>query len=130
MNLSHGREYSIVPYRGQYYLRISSKTETSTAEVFSVVQKEGSRTVTRNVTCYSLEVVIAVGHRENSERGAQFRQWAISILQHYIHKGFVLDGDRFKYGSRFSIRHFDDLLEEIRDIHSSERMMYQMSQRI
>jgi hypothetical protein len=74
---------------------------------------------------YSLEAIIAVGYRVNSERGTQFRQWATTILQKYIHKGFALDGDRFKYGSRFSARFFDDLLEEIRDIRSSERMAYQ-----
>jgi hypothetical protein len=74
---------------------------------------------------YSLEAIIAVGYRVNSERGTQFRQWAIAILQEYIHKGFALDSDRFKYGSRFSTRYFDDLLEEIRDIRSSERMLYQ-----
>ena len=74
---------------------------------------------------YSLEAIIAVGYRVNSERGTQFRQWAISILQQYIHKGFAMDSDRFKYGSRFSTRYFDDLLEEIRDIRSSERMLYQ-----
>ncbi|MCX5880432.1 MAG: virulence RhuM family protein [Deltaproteobacteria bacterium] len=74
---------------------------------------------------YSLEAIIAVGYRVNSERGTQFRQWAISILQKYIHKGFAIDSDRFKYGSRFSTRYFDELLEEIRDIRSSERMAYQ-----
>jgi len=74
---------------------------------------------------YSLEAIIAVGYRVNSERGTQFRQWAITILQQYIHKGFVLDSNRFKYGSRFSTRFFDDLLEEIRDIRNSERMLYQ-----
>ncbi len=99
--------------------------ESATAEDFSVVQMEGSREVTRTITCYSLEAIIAVGYRVNSERGTQFRQWAISILQQYIHKGFAIDGDRFKYGSRFSTRYFDGLLEEIRDIRSSERMAYQ-----
>jgi hypothetical protein len=74
---------------------------------------------------YSLEAIIAVGYRVNSERGTQFRQWAISILQQYIHKGFAIDSARFKYGSRFSTRYFDELLEEIRDIRSSERMLYQ-----
>jgi hypothetical protein len=99
--------------------------ENLTTEVFSVVQKEGNREVSRNVICYSLEAIIAVGYRVSSERGAQFRQWAITILQQYIHKGFAVDSDRFKYGSRFSTRFFDDLLEEIRDIRSSERMAYQ-----
>jgi len=98
---------------------------SATAEDFSVVQTEGSREVTRTITCYSLEAIIAVGYRVNSERGTQFRQWAISILQQYIHKGFAIDSDRFKYGSRFSMRYFDELLEEIRDIRSSERMAYQ-----
>jgi len=74
---------------------------------------------------YSLEAIIAVGYRVNSQRGTQFRQWAITILQKYIHKGFAIDSNRFKYGSRFSARYFDDLLEEIRDIRASERMVYQ-----
>jgi hypothetical protein len=99
--------------------------EEATAEEFSVVQREGNRDVTRKVFCYSLEAIIAVGYRVNSERGTQFRQWATTILQQFIHKGFALDSDRFKYGSRFSARFFDDLLEEIRDIRSSERMAYQ-----
>jgi hypothetical protein len=99
--------------------------EMATTEEFSVVQREGDREVARKVGCYSLEAIIAVGYRVNSERGTQFRQWATTILQQYIHKGFALDSDRFKYGSRFSARFFDDLLEEIRDIRSSERMAYQ-----
>lgn len=99
--------------------------ETATTEYFSVVQIEGSREVARKVKSYSLEAVIAVGYRVNSVRGTEFRQWAITILQQYIHKGFAIDSDRFKYGSRFSTRFFDDLLEEIRDIRSSERMAYQ-----
>jgi len=99
--------------------------ESATTEDFSVVQTEGNRDVTREITFYSLEAIIAVGYRVNSERGTQFRQWAIAILRQYIHKGFVIDSYRFKYGSRFSTRFFDDLLEEIRDIRSSERMAYQ-----
>ncbi len=74
---------------------------------------------------YSLEAIVAVVYRMNSERGIQFLQWAISILQQYNHKGFAIDSDRFKYGSRFSTRYFDDLLEGIQDIRSSERMAYQ-----
>jgi len=74
---------------------------------------------------YSLEAIVAVGYRVNSERGTQFRQWATAILKNYIHKGYALDSDRFKYGSRFSARYFDELYEEIKDIRSSERMLYQ-----
>lgn len=96
-----------------------------TTEDFSVVQNEGNRAIQRKVKMYSLEAIIAVGYRVNSERGTQFRQWATGILKNYIHKGFALDTDRFTYGSRFSTRYFDELYEEIRDIRTSERMLYQ-----
>ncbi len=74
---------------------------------------------------YSLEAILATGYRVSSSRGTEFRQWATGILHTYIYKGFALDSDRFKYGSKFDARFFDDLLEEIRDIRSSERMAYQ-----
>ncbi len=100
-------------------------TQESTCKDFLQVQKEGVREVSRNLTFYSLEAIIAVGYRVSSDRGTQFRQWATTILQKYIHKGFAVDKDRFKYGSKFSTKFFDELLEEIRDIRSSERMAYQ-----
>lgn len=99
--------------------------EKSTIEDFSVVQIEGAREVTRNTKMYSLEAIIAVGYRINSDRGREFRVWATSILKNYIQKGYALDSDRMKYGSRFSSRYFDDLYEEIREIRTSERKMYQ-----
>ena len=96
--------------------------EDSVCASFAHTAEDGKEYQTK---FYSLEAIIAVGYRVNSERGIQFRQWAISILQQYIHKGFAIDSNRFKHGSRFSTRYFDDLLEEIRDIRSSERMLYQ-----
>jgi len=99
--------------------------QKSTNEEFSVVQKEGEREISRKVSFYSLEAIIAVGYRVNSERGTQFRQWATGILKNYIHKGYALDSNRMKYGSRFSTRYFDELYEEIKDIRTSERMIYQ-----
>ena len=99
--------------------------KSSTTEEFSVVQNEGGREIKRKTYFYSLEAIIAVGYRVNSERGTQFRQWATEILKSYIHKGYALDSNRFKYGSRFSARYFDELYEEIKDIRSSERMLYQ-----
>lgn len=99
--------------------------ESATAEDFSVVQREGAREVERKVKMYSLEAIIAVGYRVNSERGVQFRQWATGILKSYIHKGYALDVNRMKYGSRFSARYFDELYEEIKDIRTSERMVHQ-----
>lgn len=97
----------------------------ATTEEISVVQKEGQRAVKRNVTFYSLEAIIAIGYRVNSARGTQFRIWATDKLKSYILKGFALDKDRFIKGTRFSSRYFDELLEEIREIRASERMVYQ-----
>ena len=99
--------------------------QSATCKDFLQVQKEGKREVERNTSFYSLEAIIAVGYRVNSERGTQFRQWATEILKSYIHKGYALDINRMKYGSRFSTRYFDELYEEIKDIRSSERMLYQ-----
>ncbi|MCX6726190.1 MAG: virulence RhuM family protein [Candidatus Shapirobacteria bacterium] len=99
--------------------------QRSTTEDFSAVQKEGEREVSRRLTFFSLEAIIAVGYRVSTERGTQFRQWATGILKNYIHKGYALDSSRMKYGSRFSRRYFDELYEEIKDIRTSERMMYQ-----
>jgi len=97
----------------------------STCKDFLQVRKEGGREIKRNTFVYSLEAIIAVGYRINSERGRDFRVWATEILKNYIHKGYVLDSDRMKYGSRFSTRYFDELYEEIKDIRTSERRIYQ-----
>jgi hypothetical protein len=99
--------------------------QNTTSEDFSVVQKEGNRQIKRKIKFYSLEAIIAVGYRVNSNRGKEFRIWATQILKNYIHKGYALDSDRMKYGSRFSTRYFDELYEEIKDIRTSERMIYQ-----
>jgi hypothetical protein len=99
--------------------------EAATTEEFSVVRQEGKRQVKRNITFYSLEAIIAIGYRVNSSRGTQFRTWAAEKLKNYILKGFAIDGDRFKYGTRFDARYFEELLEEIREIRASERMVYQ-----
>ena len=99
--------------------------QNTTCKEFLQVQIEGNREVKRDTYYYSLEVIISVGYRVSSERGSQFRQWATGILKEYIHKGFALDGNRMKYGSRFSTRYFDELYEEIKDIRTSERKMYQ-----
>jgi hypothetical protein len=97
----------------------------ATTEEISVIQKEGQREVKRNVTFYSLEAIIAVGYRVNTQRGTHFRQWATDKLKNYILKGFALDSERFKHGSRFDRRYFDELLEEVREIRASERLSYQ-----
>lgn len=99
--------------------------EKSTTEFFSVVQKEGNRNVTRNVKCYNLDAIIAVGYRVNSKKATRFRQWATKTLKEYIIKGFVLNDDMLKNGKPFGKDYFDELLERIREIRASERRAYQ-----
>lgn len=76
----------------------------------------------RPTKLYSLDLIISVGYRVNSKRGTQFRIWATQNLKDYMIKGFVLDDRRFK--ERGADRYFDELLDRIRDIRSSERMFY------
>jgi hypothetical protein len=96
--------------------------KNSVVEDYSVTASDGKKYKTKH---YSLEAIIAVGYRVNTTRGTQFRTWATDKLKNYIFKGFAIDKDRFIKGSRFDARFFDDLLEEIREIRASERMVYQ-----
>jgi hypothetical protein len=97
----------------------------ATTEIFSVVQKEGERSVTRNVKCYNLDAIIAVGYRINSKKATRFRQWSTKTLKEYITKGFVLNDEMLKNGRSFGKDYFDELLERIREIRASERRAYQ-----
>ena len=81
-----------------------------------------------SVAYYNLDAIISVGYRVNSIRGTQFRIWATQQLSELMRKGFVLDKERLKNppikGATALPDHFDDLLEQIRDIRASERRMY------
>ena len=75
----------------------------ATIRNFRIVQKEGSREVARNVEFYNLDAIIAVGFRVNSTRAIQFRQWAIGVLRDFAIRGYVLDKERLKNGSFFTV---------------------------
>lgn len=102
--------------------------ESSTCKDYLQVRNEGSRKVKRQVKHYNLEAIIAVGFRVRSKRGTQFRRWANTRLQEFLVKGFVMDDERLKNppiaGSSPVPDYFDELLERIRDIRSSERRVY------
>lgn len=72
---------------------------------------------------YNLDVIISVGYRVNSHRGTQFRIWATQRLREYLVKGFILDDERLKSGNQPN--YFQELLDRIRDIRSSEKIFYQ-----
>jgi hypothetical protein len=74
---------------------------------------------------YNLETIIAVGYRVRSPRGTQFRRWATERLNEYLVKGFTMDDDRLKAVRNIGSDYFDELLERIRDIRSSEKRFYQ-----
>ena len=99
--------------------------EEATTELFSIVQNEGQRNVTRKVKCYNLDAIIAVGYRVNSKKATRFRQWATITLKEYITKGFVLNDDMLKNGKPLGKHDFEVLLERLREIRASERRAYQ-----
>lgn len=90
-----------------------------------IVRKEGSRAVKRSVMFYCLPIILAVGYRVHSHRGTQFRRWATERLNEYLVKGFTMDDERLKQGVNIGSDYFDEILERIRDIRSSEKRFYQ-----
>ena len=83
--------------------------QDSTARKIRVVQKEGSRDVSRDIDFYNLDAIIAVGYRVNSFQATQFRIWATKMLREFIIKGFILDDERLKQGKHFGKDYFDQL---------------------
>ena len=78
-----------------------------------------------NTKYYNLDMIISIGFRVNSKVAIKFRTWANSIIKEYMIKGFTLNDDRFINGTKFDSRYFDELLERIKAIRTSERMAYQ-----
>lgn len=88
-------------------------------------RRTGSDGKEYNTKFYSLEAVISVGFRTNSEKAIVFRRWASAILKDFSIRGYVMDKERLKNGSFLNEEYFEHLLEEIREIRASERKFYQ-----
>ena len=98
----------------------------ATIRRYRIVQTEGGREIAREVEHYNLDAILAVGFRVRSHRGTQFRQWALGRLHEYLVKGFTMDDERLKNPPGKGHKdYFDEQLERIRDIRSSERRFYQ-----
>jgi len=96
--------------------------ENSVIRNFRITAADGKNYPTN---LYNLDAIIAVGYRVNSLQATQFRIWATKTLREFMIKGFVLDDERLKQGKRFGKDYFEELLERIREIRTSERRFYQ-----
>ena len=97
-------------------------TKEATVRKFRTVQTEGNRSVEREVEYYNLDMIISLGYRIKSKIATQFRQWATKHLNEYIRKGFTMDDERLKQAGGGD--YWKELLARIRDIRSSEKVMY------
>lgn len=96
--------------------------EESTCRKFRQVRQEGARQVEREMTYYNLDMILSIGYRVRSLVASRFRQWATERLAEYLYKGFTMDDERLKQlgGGGY----WKELLNRIRDIRSSEKVMY------
>ncbi|MGO3813162.1 RhuM family protein, partial [Mesonia sp.] len=97
-------------------------TPEATVRKIRTVQKEGNREVSRALDYYNLDMIIALGYRINSKIATRFRQWATQRLKEYIVKGFTMDDERLK--NLGGGNYWKELLDRIRNIRSSEKVMY------
>ena len=96
--------------------------EEATCRKFRQVRQEGKRQVEREMTYYNLDMILSVGYRVRSLIASRFRQWATERLTEYLYKGFTMDDERLKQLG--GAGYWKELLNRIRDIRSSEKVMY------
>lgn len=114
-----------IPTINEHLKNIFSTNELQADSVirnFLITADDGKQYNTKH---YSLEAIIALGYRINSERATNFRRWATQVLKDFTLRGYVLDDVRLKNGAYLSKQYFKDLILEIRDIRESERNFYQ-----
>ena len=104
---------------------ISSKELFKDDLKFSAESAQNSKKGGRPEIWYNLDAIISIGYRVNSKEATRFRIWSRGILKQYMRKGYVLNKELLINGGRFTDEYFEQLLEEIRDIRSSERKVYQ-----
>ena len=109
-----------------YHLKqINDTGELHLSDVIRKIQIPSEKWDEQGVLLYNLDAIIAVGYRVNSYEATQFRIWARGVLKEYIIKGFVMDDERLKGKNPFGADYFEELLDRIREIRTSERRYYQ-----
>jgi hypothetical protein len=116
-----------IPTINEHIKNILSDGELDEATIreFLIVQNEGARQIERRVKHYNFQMVLAIGYRVRSNVGIHFRTWASKVLTEYSKKGFAMNDERLKNPQPFGVDYFDELLERIRDIRTSEKRFYQ-----
>ena len=104
---------------------IFNEEELDEKSVCSILEYTASDNKNYKTKYYNLDMIISIGYRVNSKKAVKFRQWANKIIKEYMVKGFALDDDRFLKGGKVNRQYFDELLERIKVIRTSERMAYQ-----
>ncbi len=121
-----GVESHTINYHLKEIYKIKELNEEATTRKIRTVQKEGSRSVERELLFYNLDAIISVGYRVNSCRATHFRIWATGVLKEYMIKGFAMNDERLKQGkAAFGKDYFHELLERVRSIRASERRIWQ-----
>ena len=100
----------------------SELSEKAVIRKFRITASDGKE---YNANHYSIQMIIAVGFKVNSERAVQFRKWINEIASEYTIKGFAMDDERLKRGTYLTDKYFEEQLERIREIRVSERRFYQ-----
>lgn len=114
-----------VPAVSKHLKNIFETQELKQNSVVSILETTATDGKVYDTSFYRLEAILAVGYRVNSVQAIEFRKWATQTLNEFIIKGFVMDDERLKQGKNFGQDYFDELLERIREIRSSERRFYQ-----
>lgn len=122
MAMLYGVEVHTVNYHIKKIFADSELQEEGVIRKFRITAPDGKQYNTKH---YSLEMIIAVGFKVNSEKAVQFRKWVNGVAKEYTIKGWVIDSERLKRGTFLTDKYFDEQLERIREIRTSERLFYQ-----
>ncbi|MFT4244857.1 MAG: virulence RhuM family protein [Candidatus Woesearchaeota archaeon] len=114
-----------IPAISKHLNNIFEENELEQKRVISILETTANDGKKYNTNFYNLDAIISVGYRVNSAKATQFRIWATKVLKEFIIKGFTIDDERLKNGNHFGKDYFQELLERVRSIRSSERRIYQ-----
>lgn len=122
MSVLYDVDVRTISYHVNKIFKDSELQKDSVIQKYWITAEDGKNYHTNH---YSLEMIIAVGFKVNSERAVQFRKWVNQIAKDYTIKGWIMDVERLKRGTYLTEKYFDEQLERIREIRASERKFYQ-----